>query len=150
MSFLKKLQENRAEKVQEMETLVNTAKTEERAMAQEELEKFKNLEKEIEQIDSTIAAEERARKEKVFKAKGEEKEPTTEELEERAFCSYILNKVEERAGEKNLTMGDNGAIIPTTIANRIIKEVKDRCPILEKSTMYYVKGKLKIPVWGKK
>ena len=29
MSFLKKLQENRAEKVQEMETLVNTAKTEE-------------------------------------------------------------------------------------------------------------------------
>ena len=38
MSFLKKLQENRAEKVQEMETLVNTAKTEERAMAQEELE----------------------------------------------------------------------------------------------------------------
>lgn len=45
MSFLKKLQENRAEKVQEMETLVNTAKTEERAMAQEELEKFKNLEK---------------------------------------------------------------------------------------------------------
>lgn len=149
MSFLKKLQENRAEKVQEMETLVNTAKTEERAMAQEELEKFKNLEKEIEQIDSTIAAEERARKEKGFKAKEEEKEPTTEELEERAFCNYILNKVEERAGEKNLTMGDNGAIIHTTIANRIIKEVKDRCPILEKATMYHVKGKLKIPVWGK-
>ena len=46
-------------------------------------------------------------------------------------------------------MGDNGAIIPTTIANRIIKEVKDRCPILEKATIYNVKGTLKIPVWGK-
>ena len=46
-------------------------------------------------------------------------------------------------------MGNNGAIIPTTIANRIIKAVKDRCPILAGATIYNVKGTLKVPVWGK-
>ena len=39
--------------------------------------------------------------------------------------------------------------IPTTIANRIIKAVKDRCPILARATIYNVKGTLKVPVWGK-
>ena len=46
-------------------------------------------------------------------------------------------------------MSNNGAIIPTSIANRIIKAVKDRCPILAGATIYNVKGTLKVPVWGK-
>ena len=54
-----------------------------------------------------------------------------------------------RTGEQNVSMGNNGAIIPTTIAHEIIKEVKDRCPILEGAKIYRTKGKLKIPVWGK-
>ena len=48
-----------------------------------------------------------------------------------------------------MTMGNYVAIIPTTISNRIIKEVRDRCPILAGSTLYRVKGTLKVPVWGK-
>lgn len=70
--------------------------------------------------------------------------------EERAFADYVMGKVSElRAGEQNVDMTNNGAIIPTTIANRIIKAVKDRCPILAGATVYNVKGKLKVPVWGK-
>lgn len=147
MSFLKQMQEKREEKMKEMEALLNGAKTENRAMNQEELEKFEALEKEIDEIDKTVAAEERARKQKGTKKKDDE-EPTEEELEERAFANYVFGIVENRAGEKNMTMGDNGAIVPTTIANRIIKEVKDRCPILENATIYNVKGTLKVPVWG--
>ena len=56
---------------------------------------------------------------------------------------------ETRSGEQNIAMGNNGAIIPVTIAQRIIKEVQDICPILSRATMYHVKGTLKIPVWGK-
>lgn len=144
MSFLKQMQEKREEKVQEMEALLNAAKTENRAMAKEEMEQFDALEQEIADIDKTIAAEERARKAKGEKPKDEE--PTAEEVEERAFLDYVL---ENRAGEKNMTMGENGAIVPTTIANRIIKEVKDRCPILANATIYNVKGTLRVPVWGK-
>ncbi len=70
--------------------------------------------------------------------------------EEQEFADYVLGKVSEmRAGEQNMTMANNGAIIPTTIANRIIKAVKDRCPILARATVYNVKGTLKVPVWGK-
>ena len=75
---------------------------------------------------------------------------STEVVEERAFSDYILGKVTElRAGEQNVTMGNNGAIIPTSIANKIIKAVKDRCPILAGATIYNVNGTLKVPVWGK-
>ena len=71
-------------------------------------------------------------------------------MEERAFADYVLGTVkEQRAGEQNLSMGNNGAIIPVTIANRIVKAVKERCPILKGCTMYTVKGTLKVPVWGK-
>ena len=60
MEFLKKMRENREEKVKAMENVLNAAKTENRAMTAEEQEKFGNIEKEIADIDKTIEAEERA------------------------------------------------------------------------------------------
>ena len=68
-------------------------------------------------------------------------------MEERAFENYILGVTENRAGEQNLTMGNNGAIIPQGIANRIIDKIRDICPILSGAEMYHVKGTLKIPKW---
>ena len=47
MEFLKKMRENREEKVKAMENVLNAAKTENRAMTAEEQEKFGNIEKEI-------------------------------------------------------------------------------------------------------
>ena len=54
--------------------------------------------------------------------------------EEKAFESYIRGVVLEERADVNLTKGDNGAVIPVTIAKKIIKQVYDICPILEKST----------------
>ena len=51
----------------------------------------------------------------------------------------------ERAGELKKT--DNGAVIPSTIAQQIIKKVYDVSPILDKSQKYNVKGKLQIPYY---
>ena len=68
--------------------------------------------------------------------------------EEKAFESYIRGTIlNERA--TNLTPASNsgGVLIPTTIANRIIKKVYDICPILDKSTKYNVKGKLELPYY---
>jgi HK97 family phage major capsid protein len=74
-------------------------------------------------------------------------------IEARSFGNYIKSqcgiKVEERDGEQNFDMSNNGAIIPTTIANRVISTVKEMCPILNGATMYHVNGTLKIPVYGK-
>lgn len=148
MTNFKALMEKRAELQQAMEALVNSADVESRAMSEEETAQFDAAEKEIRAIDDTVAREERARKlEQKMIPDAQEDRAVQEEAE---FANYILGKTSElRAGEQNMTMANNGAIIPTTIANRIIKAVKDRCPILAKATIYNVKGTLKVPVWGK-
>ena len=153
MEFLKKMRENREEKVKEMENVLNAAKTENRAMTAEEQASFDAIEKEIADIDKTIEAEERAAKAKNTKETGDNgvEQETQEELEERAFVKYVLGAaagLEERAGELNLTMANNGAIVPTSIANKIIKKVKDISPILSRATVYYMTGELKVPVYG--
>ena len=58
----KELSEQRADLQTEMEQLLEQAKTEKRAMTEEEQTKFDELEKQIKAIDNTLAAEERARK----------------------------------------------------------------------------------------
>lgn len=144
---LKALMEKREELQGVMDALVSTADTEERAMTEEETEKFDKAEKEIRAIDETISRADRVRKLEKLEQHAEE---NTEAAEERAFANYVLGRASElRAGEQNMTMSNNGAIIPTSIANRIIKAVKDRCPILAGATIYNVKGTLKVPVWGK-
>lgn len=80
------------------------------------------------------------------KKKQEQEQRDIETSERNAFENYIRGRVvNERAGE--LTMTDNGAVIPTTIANQIIKKVYDISPVLAQSTKYNVKGKLDIPYY---
>jgi HK97 family phage major capsid protein len=68
--------------------------------------------------------------------------------EEKAFEAYIRGKaMNNRDTDVNLTVGNNGAVIPTTIANKIIKKVYNICPILEKSSKYNMKGNLDLPFY---
>lgn len=150
MINLKALMEKRAEQQAIMDKLVQTADTETRAMSEDEVKLFDAAEAEVRAIDETVSREERARgiEHKKFTPAQTAEERAAEE--ERAFEDYVMGRVTElRTGEQNVTVGNNGSIIPTTISNRIIKAVKDRCPIFAKATIYNVKGTLKIPVWGK-
>ena len=145
---LKKLEEQRADKLEELKTLAKTAETEERAFTEEEENKFNTLEKEIEAIDKTIAAQERARSLELQKNKKKLEVKDDEEMtiEERAFVDYIRGVVvEERA--TNLTMTDNGAIIPKTIMKRIVEKVVDICPVFQKAERYNLKGTISIPYY---
>lgn len=150
MDKFKKLREQRAAYQAEMQGILDTAESEERAMNEEETSKFDELEKKIKDIDRTIAAEERARDltlNVVDDGKKEElRAEEIEEQEERAFANYIRGVVsEERAS--NLEAGSNGAVIPKTIANKIIKKVYDICPIYQLATRYNVGGTLAIPYY---
>lgn len=143
----KGLEEQRADLLNEMNEIVKGAQAETRTLTDEEETRFEEIKSEIKKIDSTLAAIEEERT--LNNTKPKEKE-TAKEKEERTFEAYIRGQVSEtRSGEQNVTMGNNGAVIPVTIANRIIKEVKDISPILSRSTLYSVKGTLKIPVWSK-
>lgn len=156
---LKALTEQRAEKQNEMETLLNTVKAEERAFTPEESELFKKLESEIGLINETISAitkgreltEEPKEEEKEEEKQAEDEEKENEERavqEEKAFERYIRGILTEERADVNLTKGDNGSVIPVSIAKKIIKKAYDISPILEKSTKYNVKGKLEIPYYS--
>ena len=156
---MKQLIEERNKKVKEMKDL--SAKVEEgkRAFTEEENALFNELETTIKNIDSTLEkikntrdmTEAKPEEENTDKTEEseEEKKQNQEDAERRAFAAYIRSQaLEIRAtGDVNLTQGDNGAIIPTSIAKNIIKKIYDICPILEKSHKYNVKGKLDIPYY---
>ncbi len=145
---MKELIEKRNAKVAEMQGLLKLVKTEERAMSEEENTKFQDLEKEIAQLDVTIAAEARAKGLAILNndEPKNEKEEKRAESEERAFANFLRGIVEERA-DVNLTTGDNGAVIPSTIANKIIKKVYEISPIYERATKYNVGGTFSIPYY---
>ncbi|MBQ8298056.1 MAG: phage major capsid protein [Ruminococcus sp.] len=146
---MKKLIERRAALKALLDSMLAQAKTEERAFTDEEVTKFNDAEKEIKAIDATIGAEERAKliTEHIENNLSHEN-PTTEEQEERAFCEYLLGRTTEmRADGQNISLGNNGAIIPETIANRIIEQVTELCPILAGADVYHERGKLQIPKW---
>lgn len=145
---LKNLTEQRADLVQQMKDLTGTVETEQRAFSAEEDTKFDELDGKIKTLDSTIVKMERARDLKLnATSTNKHEELKTEKLEERAFEAYIRGEVlQERAGE--LTKSENGAIIPKTIASRIIKKVEDICPIYKMAMKYNVKGTLSIPYYA--
>lgn len=153
---LKKLTEQRTEKQKEMKALVDAADTEERTLNDEEMKKFEALEKEIAGIDTSIRALQAVRdlgeevpptgEGKDDKKDGEQEQREVEQREYAAFDAYIRGKVEERA-DANLTKSDNGAVIPTSIANKIITKVVDMCPIYQDAERYNVTGTLTIPYY---
>lgn len=147
---MKKLIEKRAALKAVLESMLDKAKTEERAFTPEENEKFTETEKEIKAITATIEAEERAKGISDMTVPQNNTDTSKNAVEERAFYEFIVGKVAEmRAGEQNMTVTNNGAVIPESIANRIIDTVKDICPILAGADIYRVKGTLKIPKWTK-
>lgn len=135
------LLEQRNSLLDEMDALLKKAKEETRALNDTESTRFEEIKTEIGKIDKTLAAEEEARS---FEKK-EVKKPVEEE-ETRAFENYIRGVVEERA-DVNLTAGDNGAVIPSSIANKIIQKVYDISPIYQLATRYNVGGTLNIPYY---
>ena len=73
-----------------------------------------------------------------------------EQQELRSFANFICGTATQmRAGEQNFNLANNGALLPVSIANRIIEAVRDMCPILAGADVYHVSGTLKIPVYGK-
>lgn len=136
--------------IEEMEAMVNTCDTETRAFTPEENEKYEALQTELNGIKDALQKADALEEARSYKpAEPDTETRSQEEIEERAFADYILGKSEElRTGEQNVTYANNGAVIPVSIANKIIKTVQDRCPILAGATLYRVKGTLKVPVWG--
>lgn len=144
---MKFLIEKRNSIVEEINNLFKGAETEKRALTEDEQSTFEAKTAELKALDKTIEAKREARSltmmddETPKTPEEKEEKRSTEELEARAFETYLR---EQRTGE--MAKGDNGAVIPQTIANRIIDTVKQVAPIYALTTKFNVKGKLQFPV----
>lgn len=138
---IKALEEKRNDLKTQMEAMLDKAKSEERAMSSDEISKFDELENEIKNIDETIKREE---KRNMLENKEVKQELTVEERDINSFADYIRSVVENRA-ETNLAKGDNGAVIPKTIVNKIMSKVEDISPIYKLATKYNIAGTVNVP-----
>ena len=151
--MLKKLKEKKNALKLQMKGILDKAQEngEVRALTEEEQKEFDRLENEIKALEATIARMEKVEDDKIEKTDpagdaGSEEKTDKEKQEERAFGNYIRGIVEERA-DVNLTKSDNGAVIPTSIADKIITKIKEICPIYEMADRYEVGGTLTIPYY---
>ena len=146
MNF-KKLMETRQAKQSEMKQIITTANEEQRALNAEEQTKFEELEAEIRNIDATINAIQTERNLEQGAPEHREEQRSVEEREIDAFENFVRG-LEVRDGEVQLTQGENGKIVPTTIANKIVKAVRDRVPYLQLADVINTNGTLSVPVYG--
>lgn len=141
---MKALIEKKNALLDEADALINKAKTENRAFEDSELNRYNEIKAELARLNKTISAVKETRETEIDEP--DNKKNSTEEAETRLFEAYIRNpKAVETRADTNLTFGANGAIIPTSIENKIIDKVKEICPIFELATKYNVGGTLTIP-----
>lgn len=160
------LEEKRNDLITRAEEVINKAKAEKRELTDDEAQELAEIRDDIRKIKETLGLEDdlRAEMDAVPKNDPEPKaEPAPEderackdaqkraieEQEYKAFEAFLRNTLmNTRADDPvNLTIEDNGAIVPQTIADKIIRKVYDICPVLEKSSKYNIKGTLTIPYY---
>lgn len=151
MSY-KNLVELKNDKINQAEKILADAEVNKRELTEDEAAELAEIRDDVKRIKEALKIGDELDDSKDKQPKkeptpdGGEPKPAQEQQDTRAFENFIRGRaMHERVGE--LTKTDNGAVIPTTIAQQIIKKVYDVSPILAKSQKYNVKGKLQIPYY---
>lgn len=149
---IKSLIEKKNDLITRAEELTDVAEKEGRDLTEDELKEVEDNAEEVRSLDRQINARESVMKmAKTIETRAEEpeaKEETQEEADVRAFAAHIrelYGQMNTRDDLKPLTKGANGAVVPQTIANKIIAKVYEICPIAERATKYNYNGTLNIP-----
>lgn len=144
---IKALIEKRTALLEEAQGMIAACEAEARALNEDESVKYAEIFEEVRKLNETIEANNKLQAETDIEVRKVEAPESEEVMEYRAFEEYLRSE----ARANNLTPATNpasgGALIPKTIANKIIAKVYDICPILEQSTKYNVKGTLSIPYY---
>lgn len=158
---LKGLTEKKNDLITRAEAIISDAETNKRELTDAEAQELAEIRDDVRRIKEALKiAEELHEEKKELKEEGdvldgracgddkkrEAEQKAKEEAEVRAFDNYLRGRINQR-DDVNLTKSANGAVIPTTIAKKIIAMVYNICPILERSTKYNVKGKLVVPYY---
>lgn len=151
----KGLVEKKNDLITRAEAILSDAETNKRELTDDEAQELAEIRDDVRKIKEALKIHDEIKDEKkelkeevaenMAEAQALKEAACKEEGDRRAFEAYIRGVVlNER---DNMTKAANGAVIPTTIANKIIAMVYNICPILERSTKYNVKGKLVVPYY---
>lgn len=154
----KGLVEKKNDLITRAEAILNDAETNKRELTDAEAQELAEIRDDVRKIKEALKIHDELKEEKQelkeeaaedkAEAQALKEAACKEEADRRAFEAYVRGVVlNERGADVDLTKAANGAVIPTTIANKIIAMVYNICPILEKSTKYNVKGKLVVPYY---
>lgn len=151
----KGLVEKKNDLITRAEAILSDAETNKRELTDDEAQELAEIRDDVRKIKEALKIHDEIKDEKkelkdeaaesMAEAQALKEAACKEEGDRRAFEAYIRGvMLNERV---NMTKAANGAVIPTTIANKIIAMVYNICPILERSTKYNVKGKLVVPYY---
>lgn len=154
---VKQLTEKKNDLITRAEEIVNTAESEGRDLTTAEMAEVTKIRAEVDGVKSQLKTrsevEEMAKDAAPAEAEPVEKtedDKETEEAEERAFEAHlrgIWSDMNERSDNTPLSKGNNGAVVPVTIAKRIIRKLYEISPIAERATKYQMAGTLTIPYY---
>ena len=153
--------EKKNDLIKRAESIVNLAETEKRELTDAEAQELAEIRDNVKKIkdmlemmgeldDARACGGKMEKKEDAGADAGTDANPdekARELAERRSFEAYIRNAVLQTRDATNLTESANGAVIPVTIAKKIVAKVYDICPILDKSSKYSLKGDLEIPYY---
>jgi HK97 family phage major capsid protein len=139
---VKELIENRNSKVAQMEKLLTTAKAENRLPSENEKKQFANLEKEVKDIDATVAMYDQMAEMSVKKVPSAPVEMTNAEKDHKAFENAIRGIVNT---DTPTMPADAKTLIPTTVWNEIISQVIEISPVFSMADRYNITGNLVLP-----
>lgn len=153
----KGLVEKKNDLITRAEAILNDAETNKRELTDDEAQELAEIRDDVRKIKEALKIHDELKEEKQelkeeaaedkAEAQAMKEAACKEEAEARAFEAYVRGVVLNERDAVNMTKAANGAVIPTSIANKIIAMVYNICPILEKSTKYNVKGKLVVPYY---
>ncbi len=145
----KRLEEMLNEAKESMQKILDAAQAENRAFTDEETKQFDEHEATAQRIRKTIDAMDFMEKTKTVQVVAGGPQLTQEEKDVKNFANFVRANISGdivATGDANITKGDNGAIIPKTIANQVVKAVSEISPIFARAKRYNVKGTLSVPV----
>lgn len=148
---MNKFGEKKNSLIAEAENLMTTAENEVRAFTEAETQRYNEIMTEVTALNEQLEQRKRLTEMQLGSKPEDGTEDggeTEEEIkEERAFTEYIRGAVLGNISESraNMTYGDNGAVIPKTIINKIIDKVTNISPLFASATKYTVKGDISIP-----
>ncbi len=153
MNKLKALLERRSLLLAEMATLLSSletktddGKTEVRAFTDEEQRSYDEKYAEVQRLNDTINSIQQQRNIEINEPVGDNSDNA--QNEERAFVEYLRSgKGLETRADANWTNEANGAVIPTSIANKIIEKIEELSPVFRLATKYNIGGTLNIPYY---